>query len=247
MIARLPSLVVICLYAAFLAPKFSPDLAPVKVQETKGKEKEQKVLSPFKEVVGYGTFLFVIVGLLLADTIQVPSWIITLIGALVICATGVLSSKEAYAAASLGGIVMMYVGVLAMGNALTATGAGEAVGAAVAKMIGNTTNGYIIGLVFFFVPFILTQFMNNRAVSNIFAPIAILTCNAIGCNPIGPMLLTLSGSLASFMTPMATATVNMVMGLGGYSQKDMIKMSILPSIILTIVNVAWIMTIYPAF
>ena len=188
-----------------------------------------------------------IVGLLFADTINVPSWIITLIGALVICATGVLSSKEAYAAASLGGIVMMYVGVLAMGNALTATGAGEAVGSAVANMIGNTTNGYVIGLVFFLAPFILTQFMNNRAVSNIFAPIAILTCNAIGCNPIGPMLLTLSGSLASFMTPMATATVNMVMGLGGYSQKDMIKMSILPSILLTIVNVAWIMTIYPAF
>ncbi|MEI3166981.1 MAG: hypothetical protein V8S58_02670 [Lachnospiraceae bacterium] len=39
MIARLPSLVVICLYAAFLAPKFSPDLAPVKVQEKKGKGK----------------------------------------------------------------------------------------------------------------------------------------------------------------------------------------------------------------
>lgn len=247
MIARLPSLIAICLYAAFLAPKFSPDLPPVKMQGTKEKGQEQKKLSPFKEVVGYGTFVFVIIGLLLADSIQVPSWIITLIGALFICATGVLSSKEAYAAASLGGIVMMYVGVLAMGNALTATGAGEAVGAAVAKMIGNTTNGYIIGLVFFFVPFILTQFMNNRAVSNIFAPIAILTCNAIGCNPIGPMLLTLSGSLASFMTPMATATVNMVMGLGGYSQKDMIKMSILPSVILIIVNVVWIMTIYPAF
>ncbi len=49
------------------------------------------------------------------------------------------------------------------------------------------------------------------------------------------------------MTPMATATVNMIMGLGGYSQKDLIKMSILPSILLIIVNVGWIMTIFPAF
>ena len=145
------------------------------------------------------------------------------------------------------GIVMMYVGVLAMGNALTATGAGEAVGEAVAKLVGNTTNGYIIGLVFFVAPFILTQFMNNRAVSTIFAPISILTCNAIGCNPIGPLMLTLAGSLASFMTPMATATVNMVMGLAGYSQKDLIKMSIVPSVILIVVNVLWVMTIYPAF
>ena len=246
MIARLPSLVIICLYAAFLAPKFSPELPNVDIQDGK-KKKEQKVLDPFREFMGYGTFIFVIIGLLVADTLGVPSWIFTLIGALLLCATNVLSAKEAYAAASLGGIVMMYVGVLAMGNALTATGAGEAVGEAVAKLVGNTTNGYIIGLVFFVAPFILTQFMNNRAVSTIFAPISILTCNAIGCNPIGPLMLTLAGSLASFMTPMATAPVNMVMGLAGYSQKDLIKMSIVPSIILIVFNVLWVMTIYPAF
>lgn len=245
-IARLPSLIAICLYAAFIAPKFCPDLAPVKTSSEKA-AKERQALTPFREVVGYGTFIFVIIGLLFSDALGIPSWIVTLTGALVICATGVLSSKEGYTAASLGGIVAMYVGVLAMGNALTATGAGEAVGNAVANLVGNTKNGYIIGAVFFLAPFILTQFMNNRAVSSIFAPIAILTCNAVGCNPVGPMMLTLAGSLASFMTPMATATVNMVMGLGGYSQKEMIKMSILPSILLTAVNVFWIMTLYPAF
>ena len=246
MTARLPNLIIICLYSALLAPKFSPELPNVDIQE-KQKGKEQQILDPFREFMGYGTFIFVIIGLLLSDTLGVPDWIFTLIGALLLCATKVLSAKEAYAAASLGGIVMMYVGVLAMGNALTATGAGESVGNAVAKLVGNTSNGYVIGLVFFVAPFILTQFMNNRAVSTIFAPISILTCNAIGCNPIGPLLLTLCGSLASFMTPMATATVNMVMGLAGYSQKDLIKMSILPSIILIIVNVLWIMTLYPAF
>lgn len=245
-IARLPSLIVICLYAAFAAPRFCPDRAPVKTGDEK-KRKEKEVLTPFREAVGYGTFIFVILGLLFSDALGIPSWIVTLIGALVICATGVLSSREGYEAASLGGIVAMYVGVLAMGNALTATGAGEAVGNAVANLVGNTKNGYVIGAVFFLAPFILTQFMNNRAVSAIFAPIAILTCNAIGCNPVGPMMLTLAGSLSSFMTPMATATVNMVMGLGGYSQKDMIKMSILPSILLTVTNVLWIMFLYPAF
>ena len=43
MIARLPSLVAVCLYAAFVAPKFSPDLKPVMVQETKEKEKGSTV------------------------------------------------------------------------------------------------------------------------------------------------------------------------------------------------------------
>lgn len=104
MIARLPSLIIICIYAAFLAPKFSPELPNVDIQDGK-KQKEQKVLDPFREFMGYGTFIFVIVGLLVADTLGVPSWIFTLIGALLLCATKVLSAKEAYAAASLGGIL----------------------------------------------------------------------------------------------------------------------------------------------
>ena len=112
-------------------------------------------------------------------------------------------------------------------------------------MLGGTTNGYIIGLVCFLVPFLVTQVLNNRAVGAIFTPIAIMTCTALGVNPVGPMILANAGALAAFMTPMATATVNMYMGLGGYSQKDLIKMSILPSVILTVVNVLWIMTIYP--
>ena len=104
MIARLPSLIIICIYAAFLAPKFSPELPNVDIQDGK-KQKEQKVLDPFREFMGYGTFIFVIIGLLVADTMGVPSWIFTLIGALLLCDTKVLSAKGAYAAASLGGIL----------------------------------------------------------------------------------------------------------------------------------------------
>lgn len=245
MIGRLPGVIVLCLYAIFLAPKFSPTLPPVMIEGAAKSGKKHEALAPWRENVCVIDFVLVILGLLVSDILGIPGWWITLVGALVIAATKILTTKEVYSAASLGGIVMMYVGVLGVGNALTATGAGDAIGGAVAKMLGGTTNGYVIGFVCFLVPFIITQVLNNRAVASIFSPIAIVTCTALGVNPIGPLMLANAGALAAFMTPMATATVNMYMGLGGYSQKDLIKMSILPSIILTVVNVLWIMTVYP--
>ena len=248
MIARLPSLIASCLIAIFIIPRTSPELPAVVADVDKGKGgKERKALSPIQEKIGYITFFAVVIIMLFSGYIGIENWEITVIGALIICATRVLSAKEAYSAATMGGIIMMYVGVIGVSNALTATGAGEVIGNIVSKVVGGTTNGYIIGLVFFLAPFILTQVMNNRAVASIFSPIAIMACQSIGCNPVGPLMLVTAGALTALMTPMATATVNMVMGLGGYSQKHLIQMSIIPSIILTVVNVLWIMTIYPAY
>ena len=46
-----------------------------------------------------------------------------------------------------------------MGGALTETGAGEVVGNVLANFANSINNPYIIGFVFFIVPFLLTQVM----------------------------------------------------------------------------------------
>ena len=105
------------------------------------------------------------------------------------------------------GVVFLYVGSLGIGNALAETGAGEMIGNTISSMLGGQPNGYLVGLVFFAIPYILTQFMNNWGVVNIFNPIAILSCLSMGYDPRGPMILVLAGSLTAFMTPMATPAV----------------------------------------
>ena len=162
-------------------------------------------------------------------------------------AFGILKPKEAYVSIGMGGMVLTYVGVLALASGLTNTGTGALIGNAIASLFGQNANGYLIGFVFFLVPFVLTQFMMNWAVLNMFAPIAILTCTAIGANPIGPLVLVATGALTAFMTPLATPSVAMFMGIGGYDQKTMFKMGWLPALILCIVNVLWVMTIFPAY
>ena len=58
-------------------------------------------------------------------------------------------------------MAFLLVGSFAMGGALTETGAGEVVGNVLANFANSINNPYIIGFVFFIVPFLLTQVMMN--------------------------------------------------------------------------------------
>ena len=106
---------------------------------------------------------------------------------------------------------------------------------------------YIIGLVFFLVPFLLTQVMQNRGVMMIFIPIAIQACKSMGANPVGIIIMVQAACLTAFMTPMATPAVPMIMAEGNYSFGDMVKQSILPAILFCAVSVIWTMTVFPLY
>ena len=158
--------------------------------------------------------------------------------------TGVLSSKEAFASVpwDLGFLI---AGSLCMGSALANTGGGDLIGGAIASVAGNLGNPYLVGAVFYLVPFFLTQIMQNRTVMATFQPIAILACKGMGVSCVGPVLLIASACCTAFMTPMATACVPMIMDIGGYDVKSQLKQSVFPAILLSLVNIFWIMTVYP--
>lgn len=167
-----------------------------------------------------------------------------LAGAVLMVVSGVLSSKEAFAAVpwDLGFLI---AGSLCMGSALANTGGGDLIGGAIAAVAGNLGNRYLVGAVFYLVPFFLTQIMQNRTVMATFQPIAILACKSLGVNCVGPVLLVASACCTAFMTPMATACVPMIMDIGGYDVKSQLKQSVLPAVILSVVNIFWVMTVYP--
>ncbi len=266
-VGRMPALIFMVLYAIFIAPRFAPDKPVIAVADVKpvGVQAgaEAPVLKRGQEITGYVVFFGVVLGLILTSMrlIKVPvqgddgtvtmtaidTCVFPLLGAIIMVAAGILKPREAYGSIGLGGMVLLYVGVLALATGLTNTGAGSLVGNAIASLFGANANGYVLGFVFSLAPFLLTQVMMNWAVLNIFCPIAILTCSAIGASPLGPTLLVCIGSLTAFMTPLATPSVAMFMGIGGYDQKTMFKMSWLPALCMCVLNVLWVMTIFPAF
>lgn len=244
--ARLPAVIAMFIYCVFFSTKFSPAEPPLKGKALQARADNREPLSPFKERAGYIVFILTTLALLLQPQLGVETWVICVTGAVAMVVFGVLTEKEAVAAINLP-MAFLFVGSLAMGGALSQTGAGEVVGSILADFANTLSNPYLIGFVFFIVPFLLTQVMMNRTVMIIFIPIAILACKAMGAYPVGIIMLVQSACLSSFMTPMATPAIPMCMANGGYDLKSVIKQSLVPAVILCVVSVGWIMTVFPMF
>ena len=207
---------------------------------------EKKAVNAFADCAGVVIFFGVIVLFFLGNKIGVAAWQACLLGAVLTVICGTLTGKEAIAALPID-LACMLVGALAMAGALTATGAGDIIGNVLAGVVGNVKNGYLVGIIFFAIPFVLTQFMQNQAVINIFAPIVIMTSKAIGANPIGLLVIITAAGLTAYMTPMATSAIPIVMGAGGYDIKSLVKQSWLVSLLFGLFYVVYVMTVLPCF
>ncbi len=253
---RFPSLILLAIYTTFIGHRFSPDkpVTLTKSGEEFAANSNREPLKPFQERCGYIIFLLVTVALILNEQLnsllsgiglaELASWEIVLLGAFLMVLTGVLSSKEAFAAVPLD-LGFLIAGSLCMGSALANTGGGEIIGGAIASVADQLHNPYLIGAVFYLVPFLLTQVMQNRTVMAIFQPIAVLACKSMGVSCVGPVVLVAAACTTSFMTPMATACIPMIMDVGGYNVQSQLKQSILPAILLSAINIFWVMTVYP--
>ena len=250
---RLPIALIIMAYAIFIAPKLCPDQPSAEIsfadaeKKAKGRKEEKAPLDPVREFLGYAIFAVTTLCLIFQKQLGgYAGWQIAFAGASLVMFTGVLTPKEGINAIPMR-IVLMLSAAAVVGSAMAECGLGQVIGDTLAGLIGNTRNGYIIGALFFFIPFALTQFMNNSSVGSIFTPIVILTCQSLHCNPVGPLLLLYAARQSAFWTPAATGTIALAVGLGGYDQKDLIKMSWIPSLIIGVIGVLWIMTIFPAY
>lgn len=253
-IGEWPVLIVTVLWAVLLAPKFLPadrrseaDIMDADEAGKKGgKNPQAPALSPFRDKAGIVIFFVTIILLIFSTQLHLENWWVALVGSLLMVLFGVVDQKSALRDIPWD-MLILYVGALGLGTALTNTGAGEMIGNALAKVVGGTHNNYILGALFFIIPFVITQFMLNRAVSAVFVPICLLTAKALGANPIGLVLLVNAGSLTAFMTPMATPAIPMAMGDAGYTLGDLFKGGWLISIMLTAVFIFFTMTVFPCF
>ena len=229
------------LWAIFVMPRMLPDQPERPITAVAGRKlQEKEPLSPVREFLGYGVFIAVIIGLMMGFS----SWQVTLAGAIIVVASGVLTEREAIDNMNMS-TVLLYVGVSAFGSALAETGAAEMIGEAIAQALDGVTNGYIVGFAFYMVSFLMTSLLYNRAVSTVLTPVAVITCSSIGCDPRGPVILCALATMSSLITPLATAVVPMAMNAGGYSAKTMFKVGILPGILRGVLGTLFAMTLFP--
>lgn len=239
----LPTALVTLLLTIFVLPKLMPDQPETETVAITGPDiTNNEALSPVREFLGYGIFIATVIGLMLG----LPSWAVTMAGATAVVLSGVLDEQTALIRMNMS-MVLLYAGVTVMGEALGNTGAAQLLGDLAASALSGVRNGYIIGAVFYLVSFLMTSFLYNRATTTVLIPILIITCSSIGCDPRGPVILCSLASMSSLITPMPNPVVPMAMQAGGYTQKTILRVGIIPAIVRGIVGVAIAMTIFPAF
>lgn len=245
-IARLPILAVTIAYMVFIGYKLMPDIDNSQFNDNLAVKDLSSKLTPFKEKLAIVLVVGTIVAMIFADVIGIKMYLIAGIGAALLVLTGVLNEKEALGSIHLP-TVFLFAGVLALSDAVSATGAGDVVADMMIKLIGNTTNVYVIMAVFFIVPFILTQVMSNLATVTIFIPLVSAACVKIGVDPRAAVMGVLIASCTSILTPMAAPCQVMILEPGGYKLKDYLKCGLPLAVIITIMCIFGLPLLYPFY
>ena len=193
-----------------------------------------------------GLILLGVVAAMALNLKTVPLQTAAVTGAILCVITGCLKEKEAYA-----GIdwvtIFLFAGMLSVATAMDKTGAGKLIADTVVGMMGEHPNPIVLCAVLYLISNVLTQFMSNTASAALLAPIGISIAQSIGADP-KPVLMSIGiAASMAFATPMATPPNTLVLGPGGFSFNDYVKVGVPLCIITFIASVAIIPIFWPFF
>ncbi len=160
----------------------------------------------------------------------VPIAISAVAGALAMVLTNCLKWQDIQRALS-AQVILIVVASLALGTALTQTGATVWVAHEFVDLTAGMSDRIIFsGLMLLMA--ILTNIVSNNAAAVIGTPIAISIATQLGLPPEAFVLAVLFGANMSFATPMAYQTNLLVMNAGGYTFMDFVKAGVPLTIIM---------------
>ena len=141
----------------------------------------------------------------------------------VVCAIlGRCLDWEEAAAALSSKVILLVAASLALGAALTRTGATEFLAAVFVRGVHDLEPHWILMLLMLLMA-ALTNFISNNAAAAIGTPIAVSMAGQLGVAPEPLVLAILFGANFCYATPMAYQTNLLVMSAGGYSFRDFVR------------------------
>jgi di/tricarboxylate transporter len=171
----------------------------------------------------------------------VPIYIAAVVGAALMVLFGCLTMEEAYRQIEWKAVFLI-AGMLPLGTALDQTGAARLIAEGVVALVGPFgPKAVLFGMVA--LTFIATCFVPTAALVVLMAPIALNTTTNMGLSPYAFMMAVAMAASASFATPISHPANILVMGPGGYSFADYLKVGGL----LTLVILMVLMVILPVF
>ena len=160
----------------------------------------------------------------------IPIAISAVAGSLLMVLTNCLKWQDIQRALS-AQVILIVVASLALGSALTQTGATEFVAQQFVNLTDGWSGAYIFSALMILMA-VLTNVVSNNAAAVIGTPIAISIADQLGLPPEAFVLGVLFGANMSYATPMAYQTNLLVMNAGGYTFTDFVKAGVPLTIIM---------------
>ncbi len=180
---------------------------------------------------------------IMAVLTPIPVAILALGGASAMIITKCLRVDEAISSLDAGTLFLL-AGTIPLGLAMETTGLAQDIVDLMLRFLGDA-NPVVFLSVFYLMTNLLTQILSNNAVAVLLMPIGLSLSVTLGISPT-PLLMAIAfGASASFMTPMGYQTNAIVMGPGGYTFTDYLRIGVPLSIILWLVATFMIPIIYP--
>jgi len=176
-----------------------------------------------------------------------PMFAVAILGALALILTGCVEPREAYRAIRWN-LVLLIVGMLALGAALESSGAAKALVDHVLLPLGSlgperaplATLVAILGL-----STVLTELITNSAAAALMVPIAFGAASALGLDPRPLCFGVAIGASASFASPIGYQTNLFVYGAGGYRFRDFLRVGLPLKLVVCGLAAWWIPKIWP--
>jgi di/tricarboxylate transporter len=151
-----------------------------------------------------------------------PISIATLAGAVLMLLTGCLTMDEAYRSVEWRAIFLI-AGMWPLGTAITSTGLASALAGTLLRL-SSGAGPLVLAALLMLVATVLNQLIAGQAaVPIILAPIGLAIAQAAGMDPRGMAMAVALGSSLAFPTPIGHPVNTLVMGPGGYSFRDFLR------------------------
>ncbi len=162
-----------------------------------------------------------------------------LIGAVAMVLSGCLKMEEAYRAVDWRAVFLI-AGMASVSTAMLKTGAADLIGGMLVNQL-VAWGPLAIGMSLLLMTMLISQVISGQVAAFFLAPIAIGAARAVGADPRAMALYIALGASLTFLSPAAHSANLLVMGAGGYSARDYLRLG-LP---LTLVLICGIVLLAP--
>ena len=185
--------------------------------------------------------LFGVVGL--AALGVAPIFLLSVLAVAAVLILRAIDAEEAFSFVD-GRLLTLIFAMLAVGNALQASGAVELIVKMLVPILSQLPPVLMIW-VLYLITSVLTELVSNNAVAVVVTPIAIALAQALGVDPRPFVVAVMVAASASFATPVGYQTNMMVYGPGGYRFTDFMRVGIPLNLSIGLISSVMIPLIWP--